>query len=68
MHMKKITFLFMVFAFAWNASVKADVFPEASKDGKVKWYFLQSQRPEETEPLFWTAVENNEVWGLPQAD
>ena len=34
--MKKITFLLMVFAFAWNVPVKADVFPEASKDGKVK--------------------------------
>ena len=68
MHMKKITFLLMVFAFAWNVPVKADVFPEASKDGKVKWYFLQSIRPEETEWLYWTAVEDNEVWGMPEAD
>ena len=66
--MKKITFLLMVFAFAWNVPVKADVFPEASKDGKVKWYFLQSIRPEETEWLYWTAVEDNEVWGMPEAD
>ena len=48
--MKKITFLLMVFAFAWNVPVKADVFPEASKDGKVKWYFLQSIRPQ---PVAW---------------
>ena len=68
MHMKKITFLLMVFAFAWNTPVKADVFPEASKDGKVKWYFLQSIRPEETEWLYWTAVEDDEVWGMPEAD
>lgn len=68
MQMKKITFLLMVFAFAWNTPVKADVFPEASKDGKVKWYFLQSIRPEETEWLYWTAVEDNEVWGMPKAD
>lgn len=65
--MKKITFLLAVFALAWNAPLKAFDLPEASKDGKIKWYFLQSKLDGEEEPRYWTAA-GDLIYGYPKAD
>lgn len=54
MQMKKITLLLMVFALAWSGQLKAVTLPETSKDGKVKWYFIQSMRQDYGEPMFYT--------------
>lgn len=65
--MKKITFLLTVLALAWGGQLKAVTMPEASKDGKVKWYFLQSAHAGYAEPQFYT-VDGDIVCGRPQAD
>ena len=67
MQMKKITFLLTVLALAWGGQLKAVTMPEASKDGKVKWYFLQSAHAGYAEPQFYT-VDGDIVCGRPQAD
>lgn len=67
MEMKKI--MFILLSLVWQGiPLKAFDFPEASKDGKIKWYFLQSKRSMEGDvPFVWTATED-EVFGFPRAD
>lgn len=67
MQMKKITLLLMVFALAWSGQLKAVTLPETSKDGKVKWYFIQSMRQDYGEPMFYT-VDGDLIRGRVQAD
>lgn len=65
--MKKITLLLMVFALAWSGQLKAVTLPETSKDGKVKWYFIQSMRQDYGEPMFYT-VDGDLIRGRVKAD
>ena len=67
MQMKKITLLLMVFALAWSGQLKAVTLPETSKDGKVKWYFIQSMRQDYGEPMFYT-VDGDLIRGRVKAD
>lgn len=68
MQMKKATFLLAIFALAASTSLKAIELPEASKDGKVKWYFLQtvSTADGRTDRVF--TVEGDWLFGRYMAD
>lgn len=65
--MKKITFFLIVLVLLCDVRLKAVTLPEPSKDGNVKWYFLQSMRDGSSEPLFYTA-DGPYVCGCPRAD
>lgn len=65
--MKKITFLLAVFALAWSTPSRALDLPEAGKDGKIKWYFLQTLATGERSGRVFT-VQGDFVFDYPQAD
>lgn len=67
MQMKKVTFLLAIFALAASTSLKAIELPEVSKDGKVKWYFLQTVATDDRIDRVFT-VEGDWLFGRYKAD
>lgn len=67
MQMKQIKFLLAFFVLALGGQLKAVTLPETSKDGKVKWYFIQSMRQDYGEPMFYT-VDGDLIRGRVKAD
>ncbi len=67
--MKKTAILLMLLAAASGLPLSADVvYPEDSQIGeKEVWYFLKCFRPESAEEFFYTAMDDDDVHGLPQA-